>query len=208
MQPSRARGLDLSHYGLMEDGAALSPPLGPCHLFHFAVHLAERLQATPSKIFSELISARLIRLDSDCVSNGRIDFRLASKLNKKKRGCVCVCALSLRFLSFFFFSLFHSIFFHHLFLPAIPYPSFFFLSLWCISFPPFSQILTEACLQRRRDGGGGTDLTDEETPSGRWDQVNLPHGGETHFMVERRLQEIKLCHHKTLTSPRDDLENI
>lgn len=84
MQPSRARGLDLSHYGLMEDGAALSPPLGPCHLFHFAVHLAERLQATPSKIFSELISARLIRLDSDCVSNGRIDFRLASKLNKRR----------------------------------------------------------------------------------------------------------------------------
>ncbi len=82
MQPSRARGLDLSHYTLMEDGAPLSPPLGPCHLFHFAVHLAERLQATPSKIFSELISARLIRLDSDCVSNGRIDFRLASKLNK------------------------------------------------------------------------------------------------------------------------------
>lgn len=83
MQPSRARGLDLSHYALMEDGAPLSPPLGPCHLFHFAVHLAERLQATPSKIFSELISARLIRLDSDCVSNGRIDFRLASKLNKR-----------------------------------------------------------------------------------------------------------------------------
>ena len=86
MQLSRARGLDLSHYGLMEDGAALSPPLGPCHLFHFAVHLAERLQATPSKIFSELISARLIRLDSDCVSNGRIDFRLASKLNKREGG--------------------------------------------------------------------------------------------------------------------------
>lgn len=86
MQPSRARGLDLSHYALMEDGAPLSPPLGPCHLFHFAVHLAERLQATPSKIFSELISARLIRLDSDCVSNGRIDFRLASKLNKREGG--------------------------------------------------------------------------------------------------------------------------
>lgn len=97
MQPSRARGLDLSHYALMEDGAPLSPPLGPCHLFHFAVHLAERLQATPSKIFSELISARLIRLDSDCVSNGRIDFRLASKLNK--RGGY---ALRPRFLSFLF----------------------------------------------------------------------------------------------------------
>lgn len=101
MQPSRARGLDLSHYGLMEDGAALSPPLGPCHLFHFAVHLAERLQATPSKIFSELISARLIRLDSDCVSNGRIDFRLASKLNKRE-GVYFKSAFS-------FFSLFHSI---------------------------------------------------------------------------------------------------
>lgn len=97
MQPSRARGLDLSHYALMEDGAPLSPPLGPCHLFHFAVHLAERLQATPSKIFSELISARLIRLDSDCVSNGRIDFRLASKLNK--RGGY---TLRRRFLSFLF----------------------------------------------------------------------------------------------------------
>lgn len=97
MQPSRARGLDLSHYALMEDGAPLSPPLGPCHLFHFAVHLAERLQATPSKIFSELISARLIRLDSDCVSNGRIDFRLASKLNK--RGGY---TLRPRFLSFLF----------------------------------------------------------------------------------------------------------
>ena len=98
MLQSRARGLDLTHYGLMEDGAALSPPLGPCHLFHFAVHLAERLQATPSKIFSELISARLIRLDSDCVSNGRIDFRLASKLNKRKGGYT----LRLRLLSFFF----------------------------------------------------------------------------------------------------------
>lgn len=110
MQPSRARGLDLSHYGLMEDGAALSPPLGPCHLFHFAVHLAERLQATPSKIFSELISARLIRLDSDCVSNGRIDFRLASKLNKRE-GVYFKSAFS-------FFSLFHCI------LPPLFQPSF------------------------------------------------------------------------------------
>ncbi len=100
MQPSRARGLDLSHYALMEDGAPLSPPLGPCHLFHFAVHLAERLQATPSKIFSELISARLIRLDSDCVSNGRIDFRLASKLNK--RGGGGGYSLRPRFLAFLF----------------------------------------------------------------------------------------------------------
>lgn len=99
MQPSRARGLDLSHYALMEDGAPLSPPLGPCHLFHFAVHLAERLQATPSKIFSELISARLIRLDSDCVSNGRIDFRLASKLNKREEGGN---SLRPRFLAFLF----------------------------------------------------------------------------------------------------------
>lgn len=126
MQPSRARGLDLSHYALMEDGAALSPPLGPCHLFHFAVHLAERLQATPSKIFSELISARLIRLDSDCVSNGRIDFRLASKLNK--RGGY---TLRLRFLSFLFL--------HSFSLPPFPAilhfgsPSFF----RCISFPSF-----------------------------------------------------------------------
>lgn len=128
MQPSRARGLDLSHYGLMEDGAALSPPLGPCHLFHFAVHLAERLQATPSKIFSELISARLIRLDSDCVSNGRIDFRLASKLNK--RGGY---TLTLRFLAF----LFSISFFHPFFQPSftVGSPQSFFR---CISFPSLS----------------------------------------------------------------------
>ncbi len=125
MQPSRARGLDLSHYALMEDGAPLSPPLGPCHLFHFAVHLAERLQATPSKIFSELISARLIRLDSDCVSNGRIDFRLASKLNK--RGGVYFKT------AFSFFSLFHS--FSPPF-PAIPhFKSISFFSLVASHFP-------------------------------------------------------------------------
>lgn len=146
MQPSRARGLDLSHYGLMEDGAALSPPLGPCHLFHFAVHLAERLQATPSKIFSELISARLIRLDSDCVSNGRIDFRLASKLNKKEGGVCFKSEFS------FFFPLFsHSIFPTSFSSHPLPWgPSFFFFFLWCISFPSFSQNLTEACWQRRR----------------------------------------------------------
>lgn len=126
MQPSRARGLDLSHYGLMEDGAALSPPLGPCHLFHFAVHLAERLQATPSKIFSELISARLIRLDSDCVSNGRIDFRLASKLNKRE-GVYFKSAFS-------FFSFLFSIPFFHLFSRhPLPWANSFFFTVHLIS---------------------------------------------------------------------------